>query len=75
MKNLEALKIRGVQREEKKKKCFYKLIFLLLIFSLFLLLLFFFALILLFTILRPFWTRTSIKRKADHGRYIVFWYW
>jgi hypothetical protein len=29
----------------------------------------------LFTILRPFGTRESIRRKVDHGRQIVFWYW
>jgi hypothetical protein len=30
---------------------------------------------LLFTILRPFGTRESIKRKVDHGGQIVLWYW
>jgi hypothetical protein len=29
---------------------------------------------LLFTILRPFGTRESIKRKVDHGGQIVLWY-
>jgi hypothetical protein len=31
--------------------------------------------ILLFTILLPFGTRESIRRKVDHGRQIVLWYW
>jgi len=30
---------------------------------------------LLFTILRPFGTRESIRRKVDHGGQIVLWYW
>jgi hypothetical protein len=30
---------------------------------------------LLFTILHPFGTRKSIRRKADHGGQIVLWYW
>jgi hypothetical protein len=29
----------------------------------------------LFTILRLFGTRESIRRKADHGGHIVIWYW
>jgi hypothetical protein len=31
--------------------------------------------ILLFTILRPFGTRESIRQKVDHGGQIVLWYW
>ncbi len=30
---------------------------------------------LLYTILCAFGTRGSIKRKVDHGRQIVLWYW
>jgi hypothetical protein len=30
---------------------------------------------LLFTILRPFGTRESIRQKVDHGGQIVLWYW
>jgi len=30
---------------------------------------------LLFTILRPFGTRKSIRQKVDHGGQIVLWYW
>jgi hypothetical protein len=30
---------------------------------------------LLFTILRPFGTRKSIRRKVDHRGQIVLWYW
>jgi hypothetical protein len=30
---------------------------------------------LLLTILRPFGTRESIRRKIDHGGQIVLWYW
>ncbi len=30
---------------------------------------------LLFTILRSFGTRESIRRKVNHGRQIVLWYW
>jgi len=30
---------------------------------------------LLFTILHPFGTRESMRRKANHGRQIVLWYW
>jgi hypothetical protein len=30
---------------------------------------------LLFTILCPFGTRESIRRKVDHGGQIVLWYW
>jgi hypothetical protein len=29
----------------------------------------------MFTILRPFGTRESIRQKADHGGQIVHWYW
>jgi len=28
-----------------------------------------------FTILRPFGTKESIRRKVDHGGQIVLWYW
>jgi hypothetical protein len=30
---------------------------------------------LLFTILRPFGTKKSIRRKVDHRGQIVLWYW
>jgi hypothetical protein len=30
---------------------------------------------LMFTILHPFGTRESIRRKIDHGGHIVLWYW
>ncbi len=30
---------------------------------------------LLFTILRPFGTKKSIRRKVDHGGQILLWYW
>jgi hypothetical protein len=33
------------------------------------------SMVLLFTILRPFGIRESIRRKVDHGGQIVLWYW
>jgi hypothetical protein len=32
------------------------------------------AFCLLFTVLHPFGTKKSIRRKVDHGKQIVFWY-